>query len=245
MQLDFWTLGLQTLNAVVLLWILSRFFFKPVAAMLKTRRDATDRLLAEAETAKRAAEAAKAEAEDGVARLAAERNALIAKAETEAEAARQAIAARGASEASALKAAAEQEIAALRKSREAELRQQVTELAAEATARLFSRLPSPVSDASFIDSLGEGIRRLPEETRKSIGSVRPTVLVSVANGLSGEEQARLRGVVEEAVGRRVDLDIKRDPSLLAGLELEAEHAIVRDSFRSDLDRLVTEMTRDV
>lgn len=245
MQIDLWTLALQTLNAAVLLWILSRFLFKPVAAMMRARKDATDRLLADAEAARNAAEAAKADAESAAARLASERNATIARAEAEAEAARQAIVSRGAAEASALKAAAEAEIAALRKSREADLRQEVAELAVEATARLLSRLPAPVSDANFIDGLDEGVGRLPEETRKSIGAGASRVLVRAASGLSSDEQAHLRDVLERSIGRSISPEVQRDPSLLAGLELQTDHAVVRNNFRADLDRIAEEMASHV
>lgn len=245
MQIDLWTLALQTLNAVVLLWILSRFLFKPVAAMMKARKEAADRLLADAEAARSAAEAAKADAESAAARLADESNATIAKAEAEAEAARQEIISRGTAEANALKAAAETEIAALRKSREAGLRREVAELAVEATARLLSRLPVPVSDADFIDSLGEGVGRLPEATRKSIGADASRVLIRAASGLSTDQQAHLRDVLERSIGRSINPEILGDPSLLAGLELETDHAVVRNNFRADLDRIVQEMASHV
>jgi len=35
----------------------------------------------------------------------------------------------------------------------------------------------------------------------------------------------------------------RDPDLIAGLELETPHAVVRNSFRGDLARIAEELTR--
>ena len=43
------------------------------------------------------------------------------------------------------------------------------------------------------------------------------------------------------LGRDVDLRITVDPAIVAGLELEARHAIVRNSFRGDLASLKTEL----
>ena len=37
MQIDWWTLGLQTVNALVLIWLLSRFLFRPIASILAER----------------------------------------------------------------------------------------------------------------------------------------------------------------------------------------------------------------
>ena len=38
MRIDWWTLGLQTFNVLVLVLILSRFLFRPVAAIIEERR---------------------------------------------------------------------------------------------------------------------------------------------------------------------------------------------------------------
>jgi F-type H+-transporting ATPase subunit b len=45
----------------------------------------------------------------------------------------------------------------------------------------------------------------------------------------------------EVLGRKVTLDIETDPELIAGLELDAPHAIVRNHFRADLDRIKAEV----
>jgi len=56
MHIDWWTLGLQTVNAVILIWFLARFLFRPVADAIAGRQEAAGRLLAEAKAAKTAAE---------------------------------------------------------------------------------------------------------------------------------------------------------------------------------------------
>ena len=33
MRIDMWTLGLQAINLIVLVWILSRYLFKPIGAI--------------------------------------------------------------------------------------------------------------------------------------------------------------------------------------------------------------------
>ena len=38
MQIDWWTLGLQTINVLILVWILSRFLFRPVADIVASAR---------------------------------------------------------------------------------------------------------------------------------------------------------------------------------------------------------------
>ena len=43
MTIDWWTLGFQTVNVAVLVWLLQRFFWRPVAAMIEQRRSVTAR----------------------------------------------------------------------------------------------------------------------------------------------------------------------------------------------------------
>lgn len=56
MQIDWWTLGLQTVNALVLIWLLAHFLFRPVVDAIATRQKAAGQLLADAQAAKTAAE---------------------------------------------------------------------------------------------------------------------------------------------------------------------------------------------
>ena len=64
MSFDLWTLGFQAVNVLVLVWLLHRFFWKPVAGMIVTRQTAAATLLEEAEAARDAVmETARTEAE--------------------------------------------------------------------------------------------------------------------------------------------------------------------------------------
>ena len=56
MHIDWWTLALQTVNVVVLVWILARFFFRPIADLVAKRKEATARLLTDADAARKEAE---------------------------------------------------------------------------------------------------------------------------------------------------------------------------------------------
>jgi F-type H+-transporting ATPase subunit b len=58
MTIDWWTLGLQTVNVLVLVWILARFLFKPVAKIIAERQEAAQDALDEAEAARAEAQAA-------------------------------------------------------------------------------------------------------------------------------------------------------------------------------------------
>ena len=58
MTIDWWTLGIQTVNVAILVWLLQRFFWRPVAAMIELRRTTTQAALDDAQATKAKATAA-------------------------------------------------------------------------------------------------------------------------------------------------------------------------------------------
>src|SRR5271157_4934809 len=80
MKFDWWTLALQTVNALVLIWILARFFFRPVVNIIAKRQNEANKILADAGAARRQAADARADAERARAEISAEQDRLIAEA---------------------------------------------------------------------------------------------------------------------------------------------------------------------
>ena len=54
----------------------------------------------------------------------------------------------------------------------------------------------------------------------------------------------LLGRVIDPLGRPLDFVVALDPDVIAGLELETPYAVVRNSFRGDLKRIVEVLTDD-
>ncbi len=165
MTIDWWTLGIQTVNVVILVWLLGRFFWRPLAAMIEQRRATAQRLLAEAEGKRREATAALAEIERTRAGFAQERETILAEAHAAAERARAARLEVVAKEAASLEAAA---TAAIEKEK-AEVNkawsERATQLAVEIAARLVARLDGLAVRAAFLDLLLAEIRALPDPVR--------------------------------------------------------------------------------
>ena len=55
MHIDWWTLALQTVNVLVLIWLLARFFFRPVMDIVVKRQEKAKKLLADAARARQQA----------------------------------------------------------------------------------------------------------------------------------------------------------------------------------------------
>src|ERR1700721_4804596 len=85
MTLSWWTLCIQTVNVVILIWLLGRFFWRPVAAMIELRRATAQRIVAEAEAKRSEATAALAEIERTRAGFGREREMILTEAHATAE----------------------------------------------------------------------------------------------------------------------------------------------------------------
>ena len=243
MTFDWWTFGLQTVNAVVLVWLLARFLFRPVSRIIAERQVAAHAALDEAKAANEAASNALADAQaqrDAVTR---ERAALIAAAEAEAEKLKQKLLEAAQTEAKKSRAEAEADLARLRTSEAQHWRAEAGALAVDMTEKLLNRLPGGARAADFSDSLAEAVEKLPQATRDRIGADGPVTLCA-AHDLTASERALVSDRLAEALGRAVALQFVTDASLIAGLELHTPHAVIRNTFRADLDRIAERIATD-
>ena len=241
MQIDWWTLGLQAVNALVLIWLLARFLFRPVVDAIAARQQAAGKLLADAQAAKATAESEREQAAAEAAGLAALRSEALKAAEVEAATAKSALLAAAQADADKLRAAAKAEIEAERRTEAQAAEDRAGRLAVDIAGKLLDRLPREARVAAFIDGIATGLAQLPEATRASLGADGTSVRLTAARAVTPQEVEACRKALVGVLGHPVLLEVAVEPELIAGLELEAPHAVVRNSFRADLIRLRSEL----
>jgi F-type H+-transporting ATPase subunit b len=241
MQIDWWTLGLQTLNAVVLIWLLAHFLFRPVADAIAGRQKLANQLLADAKAAKAAAQSEQDKALAEAAELAAHRSDALKAIEAEAAAAKSTLLAKAQAEVDKLRAAFAAEIETQRRTEALAAEDRAGELAIDIVNKLLDRLAREVRVSAFIDGIAAGLAQLPNETRASVGAEGRSVHVTTARAPTSAEVEACRKSLEKVLGHSIALDVSVDPKLIAGIELEAPYAVVRNSFRADLARLKSEL----
>ncbi len=132
-------LAFQIVNFLLLLYLLNRFLFKRVFALLDERQAKISKGLEDAEAAARDRELARAEREAAVAEARKEANEMIARANKIAEDTRNSILADANAEAEKVSARGREEIVAEKDKAMAEIRGQVAELALAAAGKLVRR----------------------------------------------------------------------------------------------------------
>ena len=244
MTIDWWTLGIQTANVAILIWLLGRFFWRPVAAMIEERRATAQRMLAEAEAKRGEAAAALAAIERTREGFAKEREAILEDAHKSAEAARTARLEETAREVAALEAAAKARVAKDEEAAKAAWRERAGHLAVAMAKRLAARLDGPAVRGAFLDWLLDAIKHLPEPTRQAMAADGAALEVISAGQLDPAGQEDCRARIGEAFGSRLDITFKVDPTLIAGLELRGPHFAVHNSWRADLTQILADITHD-
>jgi len=133
---DVFKLAFQIVNFLLILYLLNRFLFKRVLALLDERGDRISKGLEDAEAAARDRELARAEREAALDEARKEAQTMIARATKIAEDSRAEIVAAARAEAEKVAAKATEEITAEKQRAIAELRSQVADLALDAAGRL-------------------------------------------------------------------------------------------------------------
>jgi len=235
MSFDLWTLGFQAANVLVLVWLLHRFFWKPVSAMVARRQEKAAALLDDADAKRAAAERAMAEVEATREGLTAERDGILAAARKDAEATRASLLDAARAEADSLQDTAQKARVRAAATLKTKALEEAQELALTIARKLLARLESTAADAAFLGWLLEGIAALPDPDRKALAAAKLEVVSATTQ--DGAARDRIATAIAKALGAPVSLTFRADPALIAGLELHGAHFTLRNSWSADLARI--------
>lgn len=237
MTIDWWTLGFQTVNVAILVWLLQRFFWRPVAAMIDLRRTTTQTALSDAEATKAKAAAALTEIETTRAGFAKERETILTAAREAAEQARTKLLDDAAKAANELETTAKVAIEKERQAAEAAWSDRSSRLAIDIAGRLVARLDTADVRTTFLDWLIKAIDELTETDRQA------TELEAIsASALDPVDQESARMRIAKAFGGRPVITFKIDPEMIAGLELRGPHLMISNSWRADLAKIMGDLS---
>ena len=242
MQFDWWTFAFQAVNLLVLMWLLGRFLFRPIAGIIAQREAETRQTLEAAAESQRRAAAAQAAADADRAKIAAERLSLIQTAREEAEVQRKGIL--DAARKDAARLTETMTDAAQRRTAEGEQDRdrQIVSLAVTITGRLLDNLPADGRIAGYIDRLDTALSKLTPAQHQAFAADRDTLRLIAARVLTPAEQEQANAALRAAFKSDVSPPVAVDPDLIAGLELQGRHSILHNSLRHDLDAIAAALT---
>jgi F-type H+-transporting ATPase subunit b len=234
MTINWWTLGLQAFNVLILVWLLSRVFWRPVAKAIATRQDTARMMLDDAKTSQAKADKALAEVITTREKMAEERETLLAEAResaaTEAKAAMTEASAKAETVLKAAQTARDREAASAR----AKAEEEAALLAVDIAGKLLARFDPSTFQSAFLDFLVDAIGRMPSKDRSALGRMSDGIDIVSAIDLDDATKAKVVKAVRKALDCEPSFTFIVDPELVAGFEIRTPHFILRDSWRSDL-----------
>lgn len=236
MTLDFWGLGLQAVNVLILIWLLSRVFWRPVAAAIATRQEASKAIIDTAEATQAKADAALAEATQARAKIAEDSADLLEAAKADAQNTAKAMLAEARSTADALLAAAKTTIAQDTETARKANAAQASDLALDIAGHLLARLNGPAMQSEFLAHLTKAIADLPAATRAALLEDPTGIEILTATEASAQHET-IKTALITALGGETDLRFTVDPTLIGGLELHSPHFVLHNSWQADLTQL--------
>lgn len=240
MQIDWWTLALQAVNFLILIWLLSRLFYRPIVAIVAKRRDAAQKLLDDAKAERTQAEAEHAEIAQIREGFAAERQKILDGAHNEAEAARLALIAEARTDAAKLLSDAKAIAARAEDAAQRALAERAEALAIAIAEKLLTRLQPLDVTAAFLEGLCAKLDTLSPQSRTALRNGGAIEIVTAA-ALPPDQKARVQESLAVHLGAKPSPTFRTDPALIAGFELMSRDIALRNSWREDLRRIREEL----
>lgn len=245
MQFDWWTLALQTFNFAVLVWLLRRFLYKPVLAMVDARRAEIAKQYADARATEANARSELAAITAERAGIAAEREAALKSAEARAEEAASARRVAAERAAAALLDSARKALAKERDTLMAEARRLAFDLGADVARRLLAEVPMGLRAEIWLDRIEQHLVALPKPELdtliRQVAADGAVLTVVTAAMLPAESAEAWRTRLGRCVGEDAVIAFEVSPALIAGAELHFPSAVIRFSWQSALAAVRSEI----
>lgn len=246
MNFDTTTFILEILNFLVLMWLLKRFFYKPVQAAILARQKAVQQIQDEARADRSNAEALRDEYKQHLQTWEKERQerlqALEQSLTEERERQMAHIRAAAADEKRRHEAVCEKERDTLRQELQLQARQDALVFA----SKLFQRLPSAALETQLLGILEEDLRQMPPAQRDSLNTaaqaIHGHIVIQSANPLEENTRQRLEALLQQALNTPVVLRNEIEPSLISGVRLiigpQRLHLNLQDELQYFRDHLL-------
>jgi F-type H+-transporting ATPase subunit b len=219
MLIDWFTVGAQAVNFLILVWLLKRFLYQPVLAAVDAREKKIAAQVADAAALETKAQAERADLHQRSEALNREREGLLRKATEDANAERQRLIESARQESQQLHSKLTQALAQER----AELGHQ---LSVRTQAEVFAVARKTLADlagASLEDRMIEvfiaHLRALPQAQKLTLAGADQAALVRSAFVLSAAGRASIETAIHECLGATVTTRFETSPEFVCGVEL--------------------------
>jgi len=250
MLIDWFTVGAQVLNFLILAWLLKRFLYRPILDAIDARERRIAGELADADARKAEAGEERTTFEQKNASFDKERANLLRQASQAADSERQRLLEAARREAAALSVKRQEAL-------QAEMRELHREISRRAQQEVFAIARKALGDLAgvtleerMVAQFVERLQALGDSEKQSLAStlkksVAPIVVRSTFD-LPAMQRATIKAAVCDVLGTDVDLVFETTPDLVSGIELRTDGQKLAWSiaqYLTDLENSVGELLR--
>ena len=240
-NLDLATIIFQIINFLVMVALLYWFLLKPVLAKVTARAAEKDRLLHETEQERERATATRLQLEERLDRAEEEAAEIISLAQEKIEVSQKALLQEAYEEAKRIRQESHEDVHRFQQQVMSQSYDRVLEtiielsgaaIAAVGLEELHDNLVKRLNDS--ILGLGQRDMARVEDLRRSLGDRMPAVEINISRPLTPTQQGLLANTLAALADRRVSMEVKLDPSLVAGIKLRIGDLVIDSSIAGDL-----------
>ncbi|MDB6055407.1 MAG: synthase subcomplex subunit [Verrucomicrobiales bacterium] len=248
MLIDWFTVGAQALNFLILVWLMKRFLYKPIQLAIDTREKRIAGQIADAETKRTEAQKEREEFQRKNEDFSQQRAALLITATREVQTERERLLAEARQAADAVSASRQQfltnEALNLNQSISRRTQQEVFAI----SRKTLKDLASTSLEACVIEVFVQRLRGMEAAGKESLSqalkTATETAVVRSALELSDEQRAAIQNAINEIFRVEIRLRFETAPNLISGIELSANGQKVVWSiadYLASLEKGVAEM----
>jgi F-type H+-transporting ATPase subunit b len=238
MLIDWFTVGAQIVNFLILVWLLKHFLYKPILDAIDAREKKIAAELADADTKRTEAEKERTDFEDKNKVFVEQRSALLGKAADEAKAERERLIDQAKKDADGLRAS---QMDALRND-QIRLGSEITLLAEKEVFAIARKALTDLATVSLEERVGEvftrRLRELDPKSKELLGAALKNspepALVRSAFDLPANQRAAIQNALNETFSAVVRIKFEESQDAICGIELTANGQKVAWSISSYL-----------
>lgn len=251
MLIDWFTVGAQALNFLILAWLLKRFLYKPILDAIDAREDGIASKLAHAEAKEAAAQKERDEFKRKNEAFDKQRAALLIQATTEANTERRRLLDEARQAAVALLAKRQDAL----RSEQQSLSEEISRRTREEVFAIARKTLTDLANATLEDQMSEvfarRLRELGEQENAALlkvvkASSAPAVVRS-AFDLPSRQKAAIQQALDDLCSGKIELNFETAPDLISGIELSANGQKVAWSignYLSSLEKSIAELLQE-
>lgn len=240
MTINWWTLALQAINFLILVWLLWRFLYRPVQAVIERRKAQSEKAFAEAAAKEADVDALKQRIEAERAAMAQERQEMLKATNAELAAERERTLTQTRAEAKKMLDAAKETIAKERQAALGELQEQAGQLSIDLASKLLSQIDANALAGACLEKLEARLEAMPadelETLKRDLEPAAARIVVVTSVPVPEPDQVRWRERFAAFLGPADRIDFATDAAIVGGAELRLPHTTLKFTWADQLEK---------